>query len=244
MATEHEYWTEQGEVFALGALDGREREEFEAHLAAGCAICEVHVRETRETLNVLHRALKPMSPPAAVKTRLFDQIAKDNVVPITVARAKKIAPWRKITGVLAAGVVGIMIGGTYYRLHYEPRHSVYSSVINLLRDPATRDHTLYGAGPTPQAKGRFLWNESGEGHIFATNLPTAPKGKMYAVWTIAQNAAPRYVGTIKTDAIGQGGLHINSTRSEKPIETFAVTLEPEGSTAAPTGPMVLVSKQS
>jgi len=244
MATEHDHWTEQGEIFALGALDGREREDFEAHLAAGCAICEAHVRETREALTVLHRALKPMTPPPAVKSRLFDQIAKDNVVPISAARANKARPWQKISGVLAAGIVGIVIGGTYYRLQYEPRHTVYSSVINLLRDPATRDHTLYGAGPMPQAKGRFLWNESGEGHIFATNLPAAAEGKMYAVWTIARNSAPRYVGTIKTDAKGQGGLHVNSTRTDKPIETFAVTLEPEGTTAAPTGPVVLFSKQS
>ena len=68
MATEHEYWTEQGDFFALGALDGREREEFEAHLAAGCSICEAHVRESREALTVLPRALTPMTPPPAVKT--------------------------------------------------------------------------------------------------------------------------------------------------------------------------------
>jgi anti-sigma-K factor RskA len=244
MATEHEHWTEQGEIFALGALDGHEREAFEAHLAAGCSICEAVVRETREALTVLPRALTPITPPATVRIRLLDQVEKNNVVPITAARAHEALPWRKIAGVLAAGIVGIVIGGTYSRFQYEPRHTVYSSVINLLRDPSTRDYTLYGAGPTPQAKGRFLWNESGEGHIFATNLPAAVEGKMYAVWTIAQNSAPRYVGTIKTDAKGQGGLHINSTSNEKPIETFAVTLEPEGTTTAPTGPMVLVSKQS
>jgi len=38
-------------------------------------------------------------------------------------------------------------------------------------------------------------------------------------------------------------LHISS-RSGTAVETFAVTLEPDGTTAAPTGPMVLVSKQS
>jgi hypothetical protein len=149
-----------------------------------------------------------------------------------------------MTGTIAAGLIGLLIGGAYYRFQYEPRHSVYTSVVNLLRDPATRDHPLYGAGPTPQAKGRFLWNASGEGHIFVSNLPAAPAGKMYAVWTIAQSSAPQYVGTIKTDAAGQGGLHINTTGTERPVETFAVTLEPDGTTAAPTGPMVLVSKPS
>ena len=38
---------------------------------------------------------------------------------------------------------------------------------------------------------------------------------------------------------GQGGLHVNVTRSEQPVEIFAVTLEPERITAAPTGPIVL-----
>jgi len=244
MAQAHDHWTERGEIYALGALDGAERQEFEAHLAEGCAICQADVRETREVLTVLHRGLKPMTPAPAVKDRLFEQIGHTHVVAIDTARANRTRSWRRLTGFLAAGIAGLVIGGTYYRLQYEPRHTVYSSVIELLRDPVTRDHTLYGTGPTPQAKGRFLWNESGEGHIFASNLPAAPQGKMYAVWTVAQNTAPRYVGTLKTDARGQGGLHINSTRDDKPIEVFAVTLEPEGTTAAPTGPMVLVSKLS
>jgi hypothetical protein len=135
-----------------------------------------------------------------------------------------------------------VLTGVLVTQRYEPRHSVYTAVIDLLRDPSTRDLPLYGTGPTPKAAGRFLWNESGEGHIFVTNLPAAPEGKMYAVWTIAQGAAPRYAGTIATDAAGQGGLHINVPRSDQPVETFAVTLEPVGTTAAPTGPMVLVSK--
>jgi hypothetical protein len=145
---------------------------------------------------------------------------------------------------LAAGIVGAVLAGTLITKRYEPRHTVYTSVINLLRDPATRDLPLYGTGPTPKAAGRFLWNESGEGHIFVTNLPAAPEGKMYAVWTIAQRSAPRYVGTIQTDRTGQGGLHINTPRTDQPVETFAVTLEPAGTTTAPTGPMVLVSKST
>jgi anti-sigma-K factor RskA len=244
MASEHEYWDEQSEIFALGALDGRELKDFEAHLAAGCALCEAHLRDAREALNLLPRSLAPMKPPAEIKARLLDQLNRDKVVTAVSARGRTTTRWRRIGGTIAAGIIGLVIGGAYYHFQYEPRHSLYTSVVNLLRDPATRDYPLYGAGPTPQAKGRFLWNASGEGHIFVTNLPAAPTGKMYAVWTIAQRAAPRYVGTIRTDAVGQGGLHINTERSAAPIDTFAVTLEPDGTTAAPTGPIVLVSKQS
>ena len=242
MAIGHEHWHEQGEIYALGALDGQELQEFEAHLASGCAICEMYVRETRETLMLLHRTITPVTPPASVKARVLDDIGREKVAPLVATRRPTWRRWQVITGTLAAGIVGAVLAGTLITKRYEPRHTIYTSVINLLRDPATRDLPLYGAGPTPKAAGRFLWNESGEGHIFVTNLPAAPEGKMYAVWTIAQRSPPRYVGTIKTDASGQGGLHINVARSDQPVETFAVTLEPAGTTAAPTGPMVLVSK--
>ena len=237
----HEEWFQKGEIYATGALDGEELNEFEAHLRAGCAVCEAYVRETRGTLMLLHSALVPMTPSPSIKTRLLDEISSEKVAPL-VSPQPNLRRWRRMAGTIAAGIFGLVIGGAYYRFHYEPRHTTYTAVINLLRDPATRDHPLYGAGPTPQAKGRFLWNESGEGHIFATDLPAAPQGKMYAVWTIAQQSAPLYVGTIETDAKGQGGLHVNSPRGAKPVEVFAVTIEPVGTTAAPTGPMVLVSK--
>lgn len=242
MATEHEPWRTQGEIYALGALDGEELKNFETHLASGCEICEAYLRETREALMLLHRTLPQLEPSPAVKAKILDRIDRENVVPLHARPRSTGRRWQILTGTIAAGIVGAVITGMFFSKRYEPRHTVYSAVINLLRDPATRDYQLFGAGPTPNARGRFLWNESGEGHIFVSDLPTAPDGKMYAVWTIAQASPPVYVGTIKTDATGQGGLHINSPRGEKPIETFAVTLEPSGTTAAPTGPMVLVSK--
>jgi anti-sigma-K factor RskA len=243
MATAHEEWFELSEIYALGALDGQELKEFEGHLASGCPICQAYVRETREALLLLHRSITPMTPPASVKTRLFDHIASDKIVPLPDEPPRTWRRWRIITGTLAAGIAGALLAGALVIKRYEPRHTVYQSVIDLLRDPSTRDLPLYGAGPTPEAAGRFLWNQSGEGHIFVNRLPAAPEGKMYAVWTLAQSSPPRYVGTITTDATGRGGLHINAP-SDQPVETFAVTLEPEGTVAAPSGPMVLVSKQS
>ena len=243
MSNDHQYWREQGDLYALDALDGRELNEFEAHLRSGCADCEAHVRAARETLTVLHLTLQRITPSDAVKARIVDRIASETPA---VAERPQInrGRWRIIAGTLAAAIAGAVVAGALVIKRYEPRHTVYQSVIDLLRDPSTRDLPLYGVGPTPEAAGRFLWNESGEGHLFATNLPTAPEGRIYAVWTIAQGSTARYVGTIKTDATGQGGLHINAARSDQPVEVFAVTLEPAGSTAAPTGPMVLVSKQS
>lgn len=244
MATDHEYWRGQSEIYALGALDGVELNEFQAHLAAGCPLCDATIGETGESLALLPGSLEPLTPSPALRGRILEQIDREKVVPISAAKTIGSPRRQRIIGTIAAGIIGVLLGGGYYYFRYEPRHTLYTSVINLLRDPSTRDYPLYGAGPTPTAKGRFLWNASGEGHIFVSNLPAPPEGKMYAVWTIAQSSPPRYVGAVATDATGQGGLHITAPRGDKPVEVFAVTLEPAGTTAAPTGPMVLVSKQS
>jgi anti-sigma-K factor RskA len=244
MMTEHEHWSERSEIYGLGALDGEELQEFQDHRTAGCAICKAHIRETQETLSLLPRSLIPVRSDPKIKARILDEIDSERAFSAAAASPKKPRRWQRTTGTLAAGIIGIILSGAYYHFRYEPRHSVYSAVVNLLRDPMTRDLPLYGAGLMPAAKGRFLWNPSGEGHIFASNLPPAPAGKRYAVWTIAQNSAPRYIGTIATDATGQGGLYIKSAPGALPVETFAVTLEREGTTAAPAGPVVLVSKSS
>ncbi len=230
MATEHEHWRECSDIYALGALDGEELKNFQAHLATDCPTCEAYVRDRGETLNLLHRSLRPLTPPSAVKARILHQIDNDAAVSIAARTSSRPQLWRRMAGTIAAAIAGVVLAGGYFHFRYEPRHTVYSAVVNLLRDPSTRDLPLHGAGPTPQARGRFLWNASGEGHIFVTNLPAAPTGKMYAVWTIAQSAAPRYVGTVKTDAAGQGGLHINTADNEVPWK-------PLPSPSSPTAPL-------
>lgn len=242
MATEHEPWLERGELYALGALDGEELNDFQSHLGADCAICKSSLQETRETLNLLPRSLRPVTPRPELKARLLAQIDKERVV--SIPEQKESRRWQRMVGTIAAGIIAVVLVGVYYQYRQEPRDATNRAVVNLLRDPATRDLPLYGAGPMPAAKGRFLWNDSGEGHVFVTNLPAAPAGKIYAVWTIARNSAPLYVGAVETDANGQGAAHIKSAPSPLPIETFAVSLENAGAIAAPAGPIVLVSKQS
>jgi hypothetical protein len=46
MAAEHERWLERSAIYALGALDGDELNDFQAHLGADCAICKSYLHET------------------------------------------------------------------------------------------------------------------------------------------------------------------------------------------------------
>ncbi len=118
---------------------------------------------------------------------------------------------------------------------------VYRSVAELLRDPTTRVLALRGLGPRRQATGRVIWHEAAGGHVFVANLPPAPEGKVYELWTIGEGA-PRPAGVFQVDAQGRGIHRIAPVDAAKPVKVFAVTLEPEGGVPAPTGPMVLASK--
>src|SRR5947208_2562785 len=71
----HESFDTLAAAYALGALDGEELVEFEAHLAQECARCAVTLRESYEALAALARSAPPAVPPPEVKQALLSRIA-------------------------------------------------------------------------------------------------------------------------------------------------------------------------
>ena len=61
--------------YALDALSGTEREQFEAHLAA-CAVCRREVAELQEAAVSLSEGLE-LAPPADLRRRVLDQVATE-----------------------------------------------------------------------------------------------------------------------------------------------------------------------
>ena len=259
----HEPFDTLAAAYALGALDGEELVEFEAHLAQGCAYCAVTLRESHEALAALARSAPPAVPPPEVKQALLSRIAA--VAPPASPRrerARGAFPW--VAGAAAAAIVAAALTGAFVAGHYEARIgqtareltatrqrlereiaaltdqlAAYRSAADLLRDPATRVVTLRGLGPSPEATGWVIWHQAG-GQLFVANLPPAPPGKAYELWTIGETA-PRPAGVFRVDAEGRATHRVEPVEGGKPVKVFAVTLEPEGGVPAPTGPMVLAS---
>ncbi len=115
----HEEWLEQAEIYALGALDGEDLAQFEAHLAAGCPRCEHRLRETRETLTLLPRSLEPVVPPAAVKARVLEQITADTASPPLELPRRRRRWWGMGAGALVAAGLLIALGFDAYRTRRE-----------------------------------------------------------------------------------------------------------------------------
>jgi len=257
----HEPYDRLAATYAVGALDGQERVDFERHLAGGCDVCEATLRDSAETLAALARSRPPMIPPPAVKEELLHRIGT------APARrgASRPRPLVWAVGTIAATVAVAAFTGAYVATRYEARlgqmaresaalHArvqreeaalrgqlaVYRSAADLLRDPQVQVVTLRGLGPSREATGRVIWHPANGGYVFVANLPSAPPGKAYELWTIG-DAAPQPAGVFQVDASGRASHRIPPVEGGKPVKVFAVTLAVETGVPKPEGPMVLAS---
>ena len=252
----HEPFETLAAVYAVGALDGDDLAQFEAHLPT-CPACQTAVREAQDTLARAMLAAPPQVPPPAVREALVTRVARARP-----AGRRRWLAWAAATAVAAAAAAGFT--GTWVAVRYEAQLgrmaremaalkertarneaalqeqvALYRGAVELLGDPATRVVELRGQGPATGASGRLIWNDAGGGHLFVAGLPPAPAGKTYELWTIA-GQTPRPAGLFGVDAAGRGAHRF--PRGGGAVQVFAVTLEPEGGTPAPTGPIVLASK--
>jgi anti-sigma-K factor RskA len=254
MATGHEHWHERGEIYALDALDGQELNEFEAHLASGCSICDAYLRETRETLAVLHRSLRPEAPPLAIKSRIMDQIAPQAT---TRSRQEKTAwlNWNWLgfgIGAVATAAVALVLNSNLTRTQSDlekakeqlaaaqVESAQKDELLQLLSSPDIRLIELKGLEAAPAASAKLIWNPVARSGILLTNgLPKTPTDKAYELWGIA-GTEPIPAGVFRVNDQGQARFRMPVLGQGKTFDKFAVTLEPAAGVEQPSGPMVLL----
>jgi len=249
--------------YALGALDPDDRARFDALLASGDAEATAALRDFEGAVTGLARETI-QSPPPAVKAALMARIDAQGrsleAVETTLASVRPSPSGRSawtlvLSGAMAAGIAAIAVGwivSTAYdrRVTQLAQETAtlkqeldrQQTLIALLQDPATQLVALGGLEAAPGAKARMLWQPTAGGLLVTQGLPAAPEGKAYELWAIAGKNAPVPAGVFTVDAKGVGSLRVAPLRVEGSVDTFAVTLEPAGGTAAPTGAMYLAGK--
>lgn len=114
----------------------------------------------------------------------------------------------------------------------------------LVAHRESRQVLLAGLEPAPAAVARAVWNPgTREAVLLVAGLAPAPPGKVYEAWVIA-SGAPVPAGTFQVDAAGKAVLRLPAVDETSRVKTFAVTIEPDGGTPAPTGAMVLAGAVS
>lgn len=116
-------------------------------------------------------------------------------------------------------------------------------ISEMFTAPDTRVATLTGTEMAPRAQARLAYNKSGSAMMIVDGLPPAPPGKDYQIWFIA-DGKPVPGGVFKPDSAGHVEMHDQVPLQARSAAAFAITLEPQGGTPAPTGQKYLLSTAS
>ncbi len=252
---------------ALGAVDGDELRELEAHLA-GCATCRDLLVSWQREVEALAQALPPVAPSETVRARLLAEIDRRARPAAEVEAMPRAAAPRRDLGWLAAAaalLLAVWAGWAQLglrreverlegeRARVEERLAAVRSELEAARSdvarltaatrviasPAMRPIVLASLEAGAAASAHTFVNPSERKAVFyAYNLQPPPAGKTYQLWFIA-DGRPVSAGVFDVDPQGHATLLVENVAPAETIQAWAVTVEPAGGVPQPTGAMVL-----
>jgi hypothetical protein len=111
----------------------------------------------------------------------------------------------------------------------------------LLRTPAIKAVALAGTEMSRHASGTLFYDDRTKRVWFYTlNLPANPNGTTYQLWAMLEKPSPVGVFQVTTGATSQ--LFAKPLPTFANAKKFAVSLEPNGGSPEPTGPLYLLSQ--
>ncbi|HKR01911.1 MAG TPA: anti-sigma factor [Pyrinomonadaceae bacterium] len=115
----------------------------------------------------------------------------------------------------------------------------------LISAPDARIMTLAGTEMAKSAHAKFVFDRTtGRAMLMAYELPPAPSGKAYQLWFIKEGQPPMPGRVFSTDTSGHAEMSEQLPANAREATVFAVTLEPEGGTSAPTSKPYLLTPTS
>lgn len=257
----HEQFAEDLALYALGTLQGQERAAVEAHLK-GCSDCRAELERLRGDAALLAFSVSGPRPPARSKARLMAAVASEPRRADVRAVEPVRSSWRTWFSVLEwAGAVAIVVmvlllarQNRELNRQLSEAHSGSAAqqeqlqrakeLVASLTSPDAVRYTLVAAKSPPQPQGRAIYvARSGTLVFLASNMPALPPHKTYELWLIPTSGAPIPAGLFRPNAQGSAAV----VKPQLPVgveaKTFAITVEPESGSAAPTSQPIMVGTQ-
>ena len=240
-------------AYALGAVDGEDLREMEAHLATGCAECRRQLDLWQGDLEELAASVEPVTPSETTRRRI-QKMAPARVkparwLPLVAAAALLIAVWsgwrqaslgRELEQLGAErDQLARQVSGLDQQLGLaRAEANRLAESLAIISSPGSKAIVLAGLGPSPGASGHTFVNpEKGQAVFYAFNLPRLAPDKTYQLWWIEGNK-PVSAGVFEVDEQGRGSVRVEQAPKEA-ADAWAVTIEPAGGVPAPTGEVVL-----
>jgi anti-sigma-K factor RskA len=253
----HEQFAEDLSLYALGALQGPERRAIEKHLEE-CSACRQELGKLQGDLALLAFSVSGPRPPARSRARLLAAIAENP----RVSRPSKRAGWMwwNMLGWAAAAAV-IILGVLLRQQNSDLRRHVTElemslskqdqqlleakQLLSAMTSPEAVHFTLVSGRPSSQPEGKAIYlRGSGTLVFLASNLPAIPSQKAYELWLIPTTGSPIPAGLFKPDARGAAAIIHPPLPLGVEAKAFAVTLEPEAGSSAPTSQPIMAGAGS
>jgi len=231
---DHNRWDDDLAAYALGALDGRERSELEAHLAT-CNRCQIELRWLEPALDALPASVEQLTPPPGLRKRILEAANED--VPdfgrVRAQRTERRSWWRAgavrpalaAAATVAAVAVGLAGG---YALRGEDAGD----------DLVTQTVPVEAAAPAIQANASVI-QHGDSWTLDVRDLPELRGGDVYQVW-IAHGK------TIRPSVLfvpSQGdSAKVALPRTMASASQLMVTREPSGGSQEPTSAPLLAAE--
>jgi anti-sigma-K factor RskA len=240
-------------AYALDALPADEAASFRAHIA-GCRDHAAMARELRATAAMLAETAEPLAPPAGLRARMLDAVAREPQVttsaaqPLCLETARSAAatgatrprrPWENVRplqawGALAAAIIAAL------------------AIWNVTLQSADDDDGGFDARQATSINAFQAHNVGGGGNalyfadektivIVADGVDPLDSSRTYQLWAIDDEGdkGPVSLGIMRPDEAG----HMSSTvRFDVPSsDLIAITIEPAGGSEAPTSSPVFTA---
>jgi anti-sigma-K factor RskA len=235
-------------VYALDAMNERERGRFEQHLTR-CRACDSEVRSLQDTATRFALAVT-QQPPERLRERVMTAVSGTRQLPPAarspVSPRLARSPWVTRLAIpvaaacLAAVVVlGILLGLSRSELgNTRTEEQQIAAVINAPGSRIVSVRTSVGGRATV-----VVASSLHELVFSSTGMPGLPSSKTYQLWVIAANGQATSAGLLARAADGTTAPVL----TERVVrgDTIGVTVEPAGGTTKPTtNPIVLIPVSS
>jgi hypothetical protein len=205
-------------------------------------------------------------PPARSKQRLMDAVAGDaDGSPILSRKARKDGAttvikdrrtWWTWLGWAATAAV-IVFAASLYKENIALKSGLAAANSEAVRDarelddlrkiaapivePEAQRITLVAVKAPPQPQGKAFYLRNRASLVFvANNMPALPPQKAYELWLIPAQGAPIPAGVFKPDARGSATVVNPPLPSGAEAKAFAITVENEAGSSAPTSPIMMM----
>jgi anti-sigma-K factor RskA len=223
-------------AYAVDALDEAERTQFERHLAV-CRECRAEVQSFSETAAIMAEA-EAETPPAGLRDRVMADISAVRPFPPEVSTTETtpahLAPVvslrrRMLTTLLAAAAVVLLAVGAFTWQPWQHDHTTLADQIRQASDAVSVIEPVPGGGRLTIIRSASLQRAV----LIGSDVPPAKAGTTYQMW-LQQPGRGMVSAGLMPDAEEPTVL----TGDAATAKAAAVSVEPAGGSATPTGPVI------